>query len=147
MEITIANKKEVGQITDHRKLGRLMLSILNTESEVDRDKEHFWVIGLTVRNTIRYIELATLGLIDQTVIHPREVFRTAIMKAVHSVIVAHNHPSGESDPSEEDRIITERLAKAGKILGIPVRDHVIIPGDGDRFYSFREIESYLFKGG
>ena len=116
---------------------KILTSILASEDEIDRDKEHFWVIGLTTRNGIKYIELATLGVLDQSVIHPREVFRMAIMKGVKSIVVAHNHPSGDPSPSREDVAITDKLQKAGEILYIEVRDSLIIAADG-RSYSITE---------
>ena len=66
-----------------------------------------------------------------------EVFRFSILKAVSSIILAHNHPSGDAQPSREDVTVTRKLAEAGKIVGIEVLDHIIV-GDGDAFYSFKE---------
>jgi DNA repair protein RadC len=94
-------------------------------------KEHFWVIGLNTRCAIQYIDLASLGTLNASLVHPREVFRFAIFKAVSSVILSHSHPS------EDDLAITKHLTEAGKILGIEVLDHIII-GDHTSFYSFKE---------
>lgn len=104
----------------------LLQSILNTESPVDRDKEHFWTIGLNTRNVVKYIDLTSLGTLNASLVHPREVFRLAIMKGVAHIVIGHNHPSGNTEPSEEDIKLTRRLVEAGKILGIEVLDHVII---------------------
>jgi len=100
-------------------------------------KEHFWVIGLSTRNAIQYIDLVSLGTLNASLVHPREVFRFSILKAVSSIILSHNHPSGDAEPSEEDMRITRRLVEAGKIIGIEVIDHIVI-GDRDNFYSFKE---------
>ena len=115
----------------------VLSKVLNSENEVDRMKEHFWVIGLSTRNAIQYIDLVSLGTLNASLVHPREVFRFSILKAVSSIILSHNHPSGDAEPSEEDMRITRRLVEAGKIIGIEVLDHIVI-GDRDSFYSFKE---------
>ena len=115
----------------------VLSKVLNSENEVDRMKEHFWVIGLSTRNAIQYIDLVSLGTLNASLVHPREVFRFSILKAVSSIILGHNHPSGNAEPSEEDLKITRRLVEAGKIIGIEVLDHIVI-GDRDSFYSFQE---------
>jgi DNA repair protein RadC len=112
-------------------------SVLKSEGTVDRDKEHFWTIGLNTRNVVKYVELVSLGTINASIVHPREVFRTAIYKAVTSIVIGHNHPSGNPEPSEEDLKLTRRLVEAGKVVGIDVLDHTII-GSGGQFYSFKE---------
>lgn len=115
----------------------VLSKVLNSENEVDRMKEHFWVIGLSTRNAIQYIDLVSLGTLNASLVHPREVFRFSILKAVSSIILSHNHPSGDAEPSEEDMKITRRLVEAGKIIGIEVLDHIVI-GDRDSYYSFKE---------
>lgn len=110
--------------------------ILKKEHEVDRDKEHFWVIGLDSKNSARYIELVSLGGLTSVPLAPRETFRLAIKKAVASIICAHNHPSGASDPSHGDKTVNDKLREAGEIIGIKLLDHIII---GDReYYSFQQ---------
>lgn len=128
----------------------IMSAILNSEHETDRGREHFWTIGLSSKNIVQFIELVSLGSLNTTVVHPREVFRFAVMKGVANIIISHNHPSGDSNPSMEDITLTERLADAGRLLGIGVLDHIIIgkPGDNFSFYEqgarFREA---LFHSG
>lgn len=124
-------------VTNPLTVQEVLSKVLNSENEVDRMKEHFWVIGLSTRNAIQYIDLVSLGTLNASLVHPREVFRFSILKAVSSIILSHNHPSGDSEPSEEDLRITKRLVEAGKIIGIEVLDHIII-GDRDSFYSFKE---------
>ena len=113
-------------IQDANTIYLIMSAILNSEDEIDRNKEHFWSIGLNAKNQIQYIELVSLGTLSNSLIHPRETFRFAIMKGVANIIVCHNHPSGGLEPSREDIAITERLVSSGEILGIKVLDHVII---------------------
>jgi DNA repair protein RadC len=114
------------QISNPEKVSEILRSILATESEIDRDKEHIWVLGLSTSNVIRYIDLVSLGTLDMTLCEPREVFRLAVMKGVKAIIVAHNHPSGVPSPSTIDSQVTKTLADAGKILGIKLLDAIIV---------------------
>jgi DNA repair protein RadC len=92
----------------------------------DFKKEHFMLMILNTRNKILRIENISIGTLNASLVHPREVFKEAIKRSASSVVVAHNHPSGDSEPSEEDLKITRRLIEAGKILGIEVLDHIIV---------------------
>jgi DNA repair protein RadC len=112
-------------------------NILSLENEIDQNKEHFWAIGLNARNIVLYIELITLGTLTHSLVHPREVFRMAIIKAAASITIGHNHPSGNPEPSMDDIMITERLKHAGEIIGIGVMDHIVIGNNNSRYVSFR----------
>ena len=114
---------------------KIINSILDSEGEGARLQEHFYVIGLNNRNVIQFIELVSLGTISETIVHPREVFRTLIMKSCSSFIVVHNHPSGDCTPSEEDKNTTQRLVDSGILLGIVILDHIII---GNCYFSLKE---------
>ena len=93
---------------------------------LDMNREHFFVLALNARGDVNGYKVISSGTLSATVVHPREVFRTAIaLDAVH-LIIAHNHPSGDADPSPEDMTITETLQEAGALMGIPVIDHVIV---------------------
>ena len=124
------------KITKAKDIAKIMQALLQVENEIDRDKEHFWSIGLKTNNMIKYIELVTLGLLDQTIIAPRELFRMAISQGVKHIIIVHNHPSGELTPSNHDARITKELKDAGKIIDIPILDHVIITQDS--YFSFND---------
>lgn len=87
-------------------------------------------------NIIQGWSLTSRGALDSTIVHSREVFKYALLLNSNSVILAHNHPSGELKPTQEDIEITKRLVEAGRIIGIPIQDHLILTGDG--FYSFKE---------
>ena len=89
-------------------------------------KEVFVVFHLNNKNKIILREIVGIGILNASLIHPRETFRTAIINNANSIILAHNHPSGDATPSKEDLDITKRLVDAGNILGIKVLDHVII---------------------
>ncbi len=93
------------------------------------DREHFVVILLNRKNGIIGINTVSVGDLSSSIVHPREVFKPAIVAGAASIIVAHNHPSGDPAPSSDDINVTKRLKEAGDILGIGVLDHIII-GDG-----------------
>lgn len=92
----------------------------------DWDKETFVVFCLNTKNRIISREIVSVGILNQLILHPREIFRTAIIRNAKSIVVAHNHPSGDLEPSKEDIETTKELKKCGEILGIPLLDHVIV---------------------
>ena len=139
MQIKIKDKEKV-VFNAPGNVAEIFQKILATENEIDRDKEHFWAVGITTRNTIKYIELVSLGTIEASLVHPRETFRLAILKAASRIIVAHNHPSGNLAPSEEDIKITKRLVDAGDIIGIKVLDHVIVTKGG---FTSMHVQGYV----
>jgi len=102
----------------------------------DHKKEHFIIFYLDSRNQEIKREVISIGSLNTSVVHPREVFEPAVRNYAAHIIVAHNHPSGEPDPSKDDLALTERLLEAGKILGIEVLDHIIVSRNG--FLSFKE---------
>ena len=95
----------------------------------DLEVEEFHVLILNLRHEVTRDVLVSRGLLNASLVHPREVFRAAIAEAAAGVILVHNHPSGDPTPSPEDRQVTEQLADAGRVLGIPVTDHIIVAGD------------------
>lgn len=99
-------------------------------------QEEFHVVLLNAKNRVLDQVVVTGGTLTASLVHPREIFRSAIRRGAHAVILAHNHPSGDPTPSREDREVTLRLIQAGKVIGIEVLDHLVI-GDG-RYFSFRE---------
>ena len=107
-----------------------------------KQQEYFLCISLNGANEVIEKRVVTIGLLDKTPIHPREVFADAIADRAAAVIFAHNHPSGELQPSEADLRMHDQLAEAGKILGLRVLDHVIVTRKG--YYSFQE--AGLVKG-
>lgn len=102
----------------------------------DRKSESFWVMLLDAKNALMHEEELTTGTLTASLVHPREVYKVAIDRVAASVIVVHNHPSGNREPSSEDVNVTRQLVEAGRIIGIPLHDHVIIGGDG--YTSFAE---------
>ena len=92
----------------------------------DQVRERFIVFWLDSVNRILGFEVITEGILNASLAHPREVFRGAIVATSAAIIIAHNHPSENTEPSQEDIVITKQLVEAGKIIGIPVHDHVIV---------------------
>jgi len=92
----------------------------------DLDQEEFHVLVLNARHEVTCRRMLTRGILDASLIHPREVFRLAVEEAAAAVILAHNHPSGDPTPSPEDRAVTRQMVEAGRTLGIPVLDHVVL---------------------
>lgn len=103
--------------------------------------EHFVTIMLDVQNHIIGFDETTKGTLTSSLVHPREVFGPAVRLGAAAVIVAHNHPSGDPEPSMADRELTKRLIEAGKLLGIPMVDHVII-GSYGAYRSLREVMEF-----
>ncbi len=95
-----------------------------------KKKEHFLVVLLDTRSRLIKVSQISVGSLDSSIVHPREAFKEAISASAASVILAHNHPSGDDSPSEDDIILTKRLADAGELMGIEVLDHLIITDKG-----------------
>jgi DNA repair protein RadC len=95
-----------------------------------KKKEHFYLLCLDTRNRVCHKKQVSVGNLDSSIVHPREVFKDAISSLAASVIFVHNHPSGDLEPSSEDVNLTKRLVDAGELLGIPVLDHIIVSDRG-----------------
>lgn len=100
------------------------------------DREQFMAIHLNTKNRVLHIETVSIGTLNSSIVHPRELFKNAIKRSAAAIIIAHNHPSGDVSLSIEDKEITKRLTEVGKLLGIEILDHVII--GGGHFFSFKE---------
>lgn len=114
----------------------IMQRILLRENKIDRNREHLWTICLDTKNKVLNIELVSLGTVNQTLVEPMEVFSVPLQKRAVKVIVVHNHPSGEVGPSPADKDITDRLIQVGKIMHVPIIDHLIITEK--TYYSFAD---------
>jgi DNA repair protein RadC len=123
-------------ITTPRDISKILQAWLKTLDKVEREKEHFFVVSLNVRSKIKNIDIVSIGMVDSVLVHPREVFRRAIIEASAQVLVAHNHPSGICEPSDEDIQVTNRLKNTGEVVGIHLIDHIVF-SDTDH-YSFVE---------
>jgi DNA repair protein RadC len=110
----------------------------------DVDREHFVVLLLSQKNRVIGIHTVSVGSLTASVVHPHETFKAAILANAAAIICGHNHPSGDCQPSKEDRAITARLVAGVRLLGITVLDHVII-GDENKYFSFAD-EGLLDRG-
>ena len=102
----------------------------------DKKKEHFLILCLDTKNNLKKISTVSTGTLDTNLVHPREVFKEAFQSLASSIILVHNHPSGNPEPSEADMEITKRILETGKIVGIDVLDHIIIADN--KSFSFKE---------
>ena len=142
MEIKLSKSEKV---VSSESVFRVLSEILRSEEELDRDKEHLWALGLSAQNHIKYIDLVHLGSINQCTCCPMEIYRRGCIKGIASLIVAHNHPSGDPKPSQEDKMVTLQLREAGKILKIKLLDHIIIGAES--YFSFADEGLINAKGG
>lgn len=104
----------------------------------EANQEVFMVLFLDTKNHVIAVEQIFVGTLNCSLVHPRDVFRQAVRHNAHSILCGHNHPSGDVRPSQEDFGLTERLIEAGKLLDIPLLDHLIIGKTAASYYSFRE---------
>jgi DNA repair protein RadC len=125
-----ANRPQLGSSADAARLLRQFLR------QVDR--EHFVVLLVDRKNRLIGIHTVSVGSLTASVVHPREVFKVAILSNAAAILCGHNHPSGDPQPSGEDHGLTRRLVQAGAILGIDVLDHVIIGDGAVDYYSFAD---------
>lgn len=124
------------KVESAEEVAKVFQDILSLEDSVEQDKEHFYVMHLTVKNQVKMVELVNVGILNSAPVHPRETFRRAVMAGSAAIIIAHNHPSGEPDPSDEDTKLTKHIFEAGRILGIDMLDHIIFTKGN--YFSFKE---------
>lgn len=128
---------ELGRRTLAARAARKAIAVSTPEDVVDlmkplligEDREHFYCICLDTKNRTRKIVEVSVGSLNASIVHPRELFREAIAVSAASVVIVHNHPSGDPTPSGADIQLTRRLVKAGDVLGVEVLDHLVIGGD------------------
>lgn len=95
----------------------------------NQKKEYFVALYLNARNELIHKEIISIGILTRSLVHPREVFAPALTHSAASILIAHNHPSGDTSPSEDDLVVTKRLREAGELLGIALYDHLIVTKD------------------
>lgn len=137
MRVKLTESQKI-KILNSEDVYSIMQKVLLRENKIDRNKEHFWVIGLATSHQILYIELISLGTVNKTLVDPMEVFSIALQKRSVRIILVHNHPSGDLTPSEADKELTDHLYQVGKFLNVPVLDHLIITEK--EYYSFLDSE-------
>jgi len=134
---TLTIKEEIGHYFEPGTRFTSPLQIFNMFSFLANEtKEHFITLHLDGKNKIVCIDQVSTGSLNQSIVHPREVFKTALLSSAAAIVLIHNHPSGDPQPSREDREITRRLKEAGDLLGVRVLDHMIV---GDTYMSFVEM--------
>ena len=102
-------------------------------------REHFIVLLLNARHEVEEVSTISIGSLNASIVHPREVFLPAVQASAASIVLCHNHPSGDPEPSEEDLSITKRLVQCGELLGIGVLDHVIVASRGTVSFRSRQL--------
>jgi DNA repair protein RadC len=126
------------EIRDARDVARIFQDLLRLEDRIDQDKEHFYVMHVNARQHINLVELVSVGTLNEAPFHPRETFRRAVIEGACSIIVAHNHPTGDVTPSDGDIRTTRKLHDAGELLQIPLLDHIIFTAQNGQFFSFKD---------
>lgn len=141
--VTIAAALELGRrVAKAQPRGRLLVNSAKEAADIvmpelrHESREYFILLALGSKGQVLHLERVAQGTLTSSLVHPRDVFYTAIIQRAAAVILAHNHPSGDPSPSEDDFTLTRTLVEAGGIMGIPVVDHIIV-GDGV-YYSFQE---------
>jgi len=104
----------------------------------DSTREFFTATYVDNKNTVILYAVISIGTVSEAIVHPREIFGLAVEHRASGVIVAHNHPSGKVDPSQQDKATTKRLVDAGKIIGIPLLDHIIVGFNTSNYFSMKE---------
>lgn len=133
VRLTQAQKIRIANTED---IFKIMHAVLMRQNRLHRQKEYFWSMGLNTNYEILYLELCTVGTLNQTHIDGVELFSFAVQKKCKKLILIHNHPSGNLKPSEMDKILTEYFMAGGRLLGIEILDHLIISEKG--FYSMKD---------
>ena len=110
------------------------------EELCQRDREVLCVINLKTNGIPISCNYVTMGTLNQSLVHPREIFKSSILSNAESMVIVHNHVSGKLEPSEDDTKITERMVDLCDMMGIPLLDHIIVGGDNTEYFSFREKE-------
>jgi DNA repair protein RadC len=134
--VVLQNSKT--QIRESVDVAKVFQDLLELEDTIDKDKEHFYVMHVNARQRIMLVELVAIGTLNHAEVHPRETFRRAIVEGSYSILVAHNHPSGDVTPSEADIRLTHTLHQAGELLLIPLLDHIIFTDKSETFFSFKD---------
>ena len=142
LNLKVVKEKEINynsnwtdkKINSPEKVAEVAINVLELHEQAE---ESFYIFTLDTKNKITGIFEVSKGSLNSSIVHPREVFKRALLQNANSIILLHNHPSGDPTPSGEDIDITNRLIEAGDLLGIRVLDHLIV-GDQSNYISFKE---------
>ena len=124
-----------GQVRSPRDAVKLATAIL-----ADADVERVIALHFNVKHRLIGVHVVSVGILDASLVHPRDVFKAACLSNAAALVIAHNHPSGDPTPSGEDRALSDRLRQAGELIGVTLLDFVIVtdPAEGQRYHSFKE---------
>lgn len=125
MDINLTEAERI-KVLNSKDLFGIMQRVLLQENKIDQNREHFWVVGLQTNNRILFIELVSMGSVNQTIAEPMEVFSLALQKRAVKIVLVHNHPSGELKPFNNHKELMDRIIQVGLIVNTPVIDHLII---------------------
>jgi DNA repair protein RadC len=139
----VLSRNSTIEIRDSRDVATVFQDLLELEDTIDRDKEHYYVMHVNARRQVHLVELVAIGTLNHATVHPRETFRRAIVEGSYSIIVAHNHPTGDVTPSDTDIRLTHTLQQAGELLLIPLLDHIIFTDKQKAFFSFLDNKTHL----
>jgi DNA repair protein RadC len=134
MHVKLTKAQQQLRIANGADLYTVMRSILERDDKFERNKEHFWVVGIGAHHMLQYVELVSLGTSRATVVEPMAIFRWALQKDSAAIILVHSHPPGALHPSRSDVELTAHMYQVGELLELPVVDHLIINRTG--YYSF-----------
>ena len=146
MNVRLTKEQKI-KILNSADIYKVMQQVLLRENKIRRNQEHFWVVGLNNKNKILFIELIGLGTVNRVGANPPDVFRMAIYKLAVQMILVHNHPSGDTEPSKQDLDFTDRMLKVGKLINIDVIDHLVITEDNYISFADQGIIDKLAKSG
>ena len=140
LSLKVVKEKEVNydwtdkKINTPEKVAEVAINVLGLHEQAE---ESFYIFTLNTKNKITGIFEVSRGSLNSSIVHPREVFKRALLQNASSIMLVHNHPSGDPIPSKEDIDLTNRLVEAGNLLGIKVLDHIVI-GDENNYISFKQ---------
>jgi DNA repair protein RadC len=135
MTVKLTKKQKI-KVLNGEDVYTIMQEVLMRESKIDRNKEHLWVIALSRNDNILTIELVVLGTVKAITVEPMEIFSIVLQKRAVKMIIVHNHPSGNLDPSKSDIQMTDKIQAIASFLDVPLLDHLIISEKG--FFSFMQ---------
>lgn len=136
--VSVRLVKDTPLLSDHRINSPLDAINVVGKNLCDMDREIVCVINLNADNTPINCNFASVGAINYTVVNPREIFKTSILSNAASIIMLHNHTSGNCYPSEQDCMVTDKIAKISSLIEIPLLDHIIVGTDMKKYFSFHE---------
>lgn len=146
MNVRLSKEQKI-RILNSSDIYKVMQQVLLRENKIRRNQEHFWVVGLDNENKILFIELIGLGAVNRVNANPPDIFRMGIYKLAVKMILIHNHPSGNIEPSKTDKDFTDKILKVGKLINIEVVDHLIISEEKYTSFADNGIITELQKSG